>query len=52
MRRLIRLGVALSVLLAFSATTFAQQGTAELVGKVTDSQGAVLPGVAIVITND
>jgi Carboxypeptidase regulatory-like domain len=52
MRRLIRLGVALSVLLALSATTFAQQGTAELVGKVTDSQGAVLPGVAIVITNE
>ena len=31
---------------------FAQQGTSEFAGKVTDEQGAVLPGVAIVITNE
>ena len=29
-----------------------QQGTAEIGGKVTDEQGAVLPGVAIVVTNE
>ena len=29
----------------------AQQGTGEIAGKVTDEQGAVLPGVAIVVTN-
>ena len=30
----------------------AQQGTAEIGGRVTDDQGAVLPGVALVITNE
>ena len=30
----------------------AQQGTAEIAGKITDEQGAVLPGVAIVATNE
>src|SRR4249920_3108330 len=30
----------------------AQQGTGEIAGKVTDEQGAVLPGVAIVVTNE
>src|ERR1700712_1583927 len=30
----------------------AQQGTAEIAGKITDEQGAVLPGVAIVVTNE
>ena len=30
----------------------AQQGTAEIGGKVTDEQGAVLPGVSIVVTNE
>src|SRR6187455_2112701 len=30
----------------------AQQGTSEIGGKVTDEQGAVLPGVAIVVTNE
>ncbi len=32
--------------LVFSATAVAQQGTAELRGKVMDQQSAVLPGVA------
>jgi hypothetical protein len=31
---------------------FAQQGTSEIGGKITDEQGAVLPGVSIVITNE
>src|SRR4029077_9058347 len=30
----------------------AQQGTSEIGGKVTDEQGAVLPGVSIVVTNE
>jgi hypothetical protein len=30
----------------------AQQGTADIVGRVADEQGAVLPGVAIVATNE
>src|SRR5262245_16559011 len=46
------LGLVLGVLLSAAAPTLAQQGTAEIVGKVTDAQGAVLPGVAIVITNE
>ena len=40
------------VLLCAAATpSLAQQGTAEIGGKVADQQGAVLPGVAIVVTN-
>ena len=31
---------------------FAQQGTSQISGKVTDDQGAVLPGVAILVTNE
>src|SRR5437773_2754349 len=30
----------------------AQQGTSEIGGKVTDEQGAVLPGVSVVVTNE
>jgi hypothetical protein len=30
----------------------AQQGTGEIAGKITDEQGAVLPGVALVVTNE
>ena len=35
-----------------AAPAAAQQGTAQISGKVTDEQGAVLPGVAIVVTNE
>ena len=52
MSRLAPLGLALSFFLSGAASTSAQQGTAEIVGKVMDTQGAVLPGVAIVITNE
>ena len=52
MCRLARFGLALSFFLSASALTFAQQGTAELVGRITDAQSGVLPGVAIVITNE
>ena len=45
-------GLALGVFLYGTAAALAQQGTAEIVGKVTDTQNAVLPGVAIVVTNE
>jgi hypothetical protein len=35
-----------------SGPALAQQGTAELQGRVLDQQGAMLPGVAIVVTNE
>ena len=41
--------VALMLLVAASAT--AQQGTTEIRGKVTDSQGAILPGVNVTVRN-
>ena len=44
-----------SLLIAFVLAVtplFAQQGTAEIAGKVTDDSGAVLPGVSIVVTNE
>jgi len=46
------LGLAVGVILCAAAPSLAQQGTAEIVGRVTDTQGAVLPGVAIVVTNE
>src|SRR5438034_3582424 len=42
----------LGLLLITAAPSFAQQGTADIGGKVTDTSGAVLPGVAIVVTNE
>ena len=36
-------------LFAFTGSALAQQGTADLRGRVVDSQGGVLPGVAIVV---
>jgi hypothetical protein len=39
-------------LLASILPAFAQQGTAEIGGKVTDTQGAVLPGVTVVVINE
>jgi hypothetical protein len=39
-------------IVAAAAPAFSQQGTAEIAGRVTDAQGAVLPGVAIVVTNE
>jgi hypothetical protein len=46
------LGLALGVSLLAAAPVAAQQGTSEIGGRVTDQQGGVLPGVAIVITNE
>jgi hypothetical protein len=45
-------GWMLAAVLLAATPTFAQQGTAEFAGKVTDEQGAVLPGVTVVITNE
>jgi hypothetical protein len=39
-------------LLGVARPLLAQQGTAEISGKVTDDQGAILPGVSIVLTNE
>ena len=39
-------------LLAIVTPLVAQQGTSEIAGRITDEQGAVLPGVTIVITNE
>ena len=44
--------VFLSLLLATAATSLAQQGTSDIGGKVVDPSGAVLPGVAIMVTNE
>src|SRR5688572_7279245 len=48
LRRLVLL-LSLSSLVLASSQAFAQQGTADLRGRVIDSSGAVLPGVAIVV---
>ena len=49
----VRIVLAIGALLcAASLPARAQQGTSEIGGKVTDASGAVLPGVAIVVTNE
>jgi hypothetical protein len=40
------------IALVLSAPLFAQQGTSSIGGKVTDEQDAVLPGAAVVVTNE
>jgi hypothetical protein len=40
-----------SALIVLSAPVSAQQGTTEVRGRVLDQQGAVLPGVTVVVTN-
>src|SRR5918996_1518906 len=52
MRR-VRVGLCLAALLfAAAAPLHAQQGTAEIGGRVVDEQGGILPGTVIVITNE
>jgi hypothetical protein len=51
MRRL-SLGLSLLVLVCAAAPVLAQQGTAQLGGKIADAQGGALPGVTIIITNE
>jgi hypothetical protein len=51
MRRLL-LGASVLALLCVPVPALAQQGTAQLGGKITDAQGGALPGVIIIITNE
>ena len=52
MRVLLRRSIAiLSLALLAAAPAFAQQGTAEIRGRVIDQQQGALPGVTVVITN-
>ena len=51
--RVVRWGVRLAALcLLVPALAFAQATTADIVGRVTDSSGAVLPGATVTITNE
>jgi hypothetical protein len=51
--RYLRMGLVWGALLgAMAAPAAAQQGTSEIGGKITDSGGGVLPGVALVVTNE
>ena len=52
MSRVPLVSVLAAFLLAAATPLLAQQGTAEIGGKVVDEQGGALPGVAIVITNE
>lgn len=52
MRRLLVSWLVTLFLCAAAVPLRAQQGTAEIAGKISDEQGAVLPGVAIVATNE
>jgi Carboxypeptidase regulatory-like domain len=49
LRRIVGLTV---FLYALAQPAFAQQGTSELGGRITDSQGGVLPGVTLVVINE
>src|SRR5215510_15576847 len=51
-RLLVRAIVVGSFVCAAALPLFAQQGTSEIGGKVTDAQGAVLPGVTVLVTNE
>jgi hypothetical protein len=42
----------MAIILCNLAPALAQQGTGEMGGKISDAQGGVLPGVAIVVTNE
>src|SRR5262245_20282567 len=52
MRRLFVPSVLSIFLGAITAPIFSQQGTSEIGGRVSDEQGAVLPVVTIVLTNE
>jgi carboxypeptidase family protein len=45
-------GFAVAMWLWAAAPVLAQQGTSEIGGTITDQAGAVLPGVAIIVTNE
>ena len=48
---LVSCAVFVAVVLFHAAAATAQQGTAEVRGRVVDAQGAVLPGVTVIVTN-
>ncbi|HXH06513.1 MAG TPA: carboxypeptidase-like regulatory domain-containing protein [Vicinamibacterales bacterium] len=48
---LARAGVCAALTLLASAPVWAQSGTASLTGRVTDPQGAVIPGATVTVTN-
>lgn len=50
-RQRVRLGVLLFALFASTSQAIAQIRSATITGTVTDSTGAVLPGAAVVVTN-
>src|SRR5256885_17164779 len=52
MRRVLVVGSVLSVLWLTGLPALAQQGTAEISGRVTDEQSGALPGVTITFTNE
>src|SRR5439155_26194769 len=53
MRRLLTRAVVVGLVLCAAAVPlFAQQGTSEISGRVTDEQGGALPGVSVTLTND
>ena len=52
MRRFRAFVAAVAVVGIMVSSAFAQQGTAGIGGRVTDEQGAVLPGVTLVMTNE
>ncbi|HJZ77803.1 MAG TPA: TonB-dependent receptor, partial [Vicinamibacterales bacterium] len=51
-RLLVRAAVIGFFIVGAAAPLLAQQGTSDIGGKVTDEQGAVLPGVSVTITNE
>src|SRR6266403_2790170 len=51
-RLLVRAIVVGSFVCTAAIPLLAQQGTSEIGGRVADEQGAVLPGVSIVVTNE
>ncbi len=50
--RPVALGLALSISIFAASPTLAQQGTTEIGGRITDQNKSVLPGVALVLTNE
>jgi hypothetical protein len=51
-RLLVHAALAASFVCTALSPLHAQQGTSEIGGRVTDEQGAVLPGVSVVVTNE
>jgi hypothetical protein len=50
-KRFVQLLVMATLVLAWSASAFAQGATASISGTVVDSAGGVIPGAAVVVSN-